>query len=146
MEISNRLRAELEEILRRKKVGSTLEELAKQFEKAGRLAPCRYFSAMAPNRLALGAHCKLGYELDCLNCPKYEPHEPPGSLESAICEFEKGKVYHIMRFAESDGFYRWGETLCGRLVDESVEDVDIYDDDSFTQSRLCKKCEAKAGE
>lgn len=144
VEISNRLRAELEEILKRKEVGSTLQELAQEFKEAGRLAPCKYFSALAPDRLALGAHCKLGHELDCLNCPTYEPHERPGSLESAICLFEQGKVYHIMRFAESDGYYRWGQTLCGRFVDERVYDVEIYDGETFSQSELCKKCSAES--
>jgi len=139
MRINRRLKAELEEILKRKETILTLEELAQEFEKVGRSAPCAYFSALP------GVHpCKLGHELDCLNCSKYEPHEPPGTLESAICEFSESEVSHIMEFAESDGFYRCGETLCGRLVDERAQDVDIYDDESFSQRRPCKKCNAKS--
>lgn len=135
MEISRRLRAELEEILRRKGFGLTVEELAMEFERAGRSAPCRYFSALA-------AQCHLGYELDCLTCSKYVPHERPGPLESAICRFGAGRVYHIMEFAESDGFYRWGRTLCGRFVDEKVEDVEIYDE-GFSDLRPCALCKAR---
>ena len=138
MKINKQLKAELEEILKRKGVASTIEELALEFEKAGRSAPCAYFSALP------GVHpCKLGYQVDCLNCAKYEPHERPGPLESAICEFPESRVYHIMQFAESDGFYRRGETLCGRFVDETAEDVEIYDDDTFSARRPCKKCNAK---
>ena len=138
MEINRKLKRELEEILKGKGVGLTLEELAQEFERAGRSAPCAYFSALP------GVNpCKLGYELDCLNCSKYEPHERPGPLESAICEFSEGRVYHIMQFAESDGFYRRGETSCGRFVDEIAEDVEIYDDETFSVRRPCKKCNAK---
>ena len=134
-EMNGRLRKELEEILRRKDTDLTLEELAEDFERAGRFAPCAYFSTIPP------ASCKLGHELDCLHCSDYEPHEPPGSLESAICEFEDGKVYHRMKFAESDGFYRRGETFCGKFVDESEGNVEICDDETFSKSRLCKRCE-----
>ena len=136
-EMDELLRKELEEILRRKGVGLTIEELAEDFEKAGRLAPCAYFSAIPP------AHCKLGHELDCLYCPDYEFHEPPGILESAVCGFEEFKIYHIMKSAESDGFYRHGETLCGRFVDESSDYIEIYDYEAFSDRRLCKKCASK---
>ncbi len=110
------------------------DELAGEFEKRGRLAPCLYFSGLG--------HCHLGYQLDCLNCPKYEPHEPPGPFKEAICEFETGRVYHIMEFAESDGFYRRGKTLCGIFVDEGVYTVEIYGAMTLRERRLCQKCEA----
>lgn len=132
------LKAQLEEILRRKGVGSTPErlgELALELQKRSRAAPCRYFSALVPG-------CKLGYELDCLNCPQYVPHESPGPLPGAICEFEGGRVYHLMKAAESDGFWRWGVTLCGRLVDEEGQDVEIYPGgETLSQRRLCRRCQ-----
>lgn len=137
MEIGKRLRLELEKILQRTETKFTLEELARELEKKGRLAPCLYFSGLTSDCM------QLGHELDCLNCPDYEPHEPPGPLDEAICEFELGKVYHVMEFAESDGCYRLGRTLCGRFVDERVDDADIYDHKAFSQRRPCRRCEAR---
>ena len=61
----------------------------------------------------------------------------------AICEFAAGKVYHLMAFAESDGFYRRGKTLCGRHVDERLEDVDIYPDEAMSHREVCKKCKGE---
>jgi hypothetical protein len=141
MEISDKLRAQLEEIIRQKRFALTPEELAQDFQKADRLAPCAHFSALSA--ILHVNPCKLGYELDCLNCSNYEPHEPPGPLEPAICVFENGKVYHVMEFAESDGFYRQGMTLCGRFVDEEADDVEIYGGETLSGMRLCKKCSAK---
>jgi hypothetical protein len=130
------LKLQLLEILKRKKFGMTYEELIREFKEAGRLAPCLYFSALPPRC------CKLRRELNCPSCPEYKHHETPGPLTSAICRFSSGRIYHAMRYTVSDGFFRRGETFCGREIDESEMDVEVLDM-PYSGHRLCKKCLAK---
>lgn len=54
-----------------------------------------------------------------------------------------GKVYHIMRCASVDVFWRCGITFCGKSFDEERDDVEIYPDDTLEGKPACKRCLAE---
>ena len=118
---------QIERLIERKKEQQFALELVMQT----RFAPCSYFSGLTRS-------CRKGRQVDWLDCSEYEPHETPGPLEKAICEYETGKTYHIMQYAESDGFYRKGRTLCGREVNEELDNVEI--NDYKPERKLCQYC------
>lgn len=122
-----------------------LEEARERMREVNRLAPCRNFSVIPPR-------CKLHHELDCLTCPDYEPHEIPGRWSKGYAFFEAGRVIHLVEDVESDGFYRSGKTLCGRMLSEEEMSVEIYPLESFDQLTeetgdlyqnriVCRKCQ-----
>jgi len=148
MESKDLLNTQLETILDKKHAKqSPMEQFARQripqdaaehMKEAGRLAPCVWLSG-------LDGTCKLGHDPNCLTCVDYRPHESPGFLNSPVCKFETSHIYHLMHYAESDGYYRSGQTFCNRYVDELNMPLEIYDGDSphgedLKEYRLCKKC------
>jgi hypothetical protein len=127
------------------KEGQALEEAKESLREVGRSAPCRYFFAMPPR-------CGLRRDLDCVACPDYKPHETPGRWSKGYAVFESGRVIHLVEDVESDGFYRSGRTLCGRMLSEEEMAVEIYPLESFDQldeeiremyprQRICRKCQ-----
>jgi len=127
-----------------KKEREGLEEVKERLREVGRSAPCRYFFAVPPR-------CSLRHELDCLTCPDYKPHETPGRWTKGYAVFESGRVIHLVEDVESDGFYRSGRALCGRMLSEEEMAVEIYPLESFDElaeemgerypgQNVCRKC------
>ncbi|MBN1856330.1 MAG: hypothetical protein JW846_05180 [Dehalococcoidia bacterium] len=135
---------ELAEIIARKD-GERLEQAKTRLRDVGRGTPCRHFSG-------LSRECKLGYELYCLTCQDYEPHETPGSWDKGYAMFENGRVLHLVKNVKSNGFFRSGWTLCGRALSEEDMAVEIYPLETFEQveevtkeplfsdRRICRSC------
>ena len=122
-----------------------IEEAKGRLREVGRLAPCRYFLLFSPR-------CSLNHEINCLTCPDYEPHETPGRWSKGYAIFEDGRVIHLVEDVESDGFFRSGRALCGRMLSEEEMAVEIYPLESFDQldeeisqlyrgQNVCKKCQ-----
>jgi len=136
---------EISEIMARKK-GEELQELKQRFKEVGRSAPCRHLSTIPPQ-------CSLRHELNCLACPDYRPHEMPGKWSKGYAVFESGSVIHLVEHLESDGFYRSGRALCGRILSEEKMAVEIYSLESFDEldeqmkgapypiGGICRKCQ-----
>ncbi len=61
-------------------------------------------------------------------------------MEPGWCLFEGGHVYHLTRYAMTDGFWRQGKTWCNRIVDEDKDAVEIYDGDPDPGVTICKNC------
>jgi len=68
--------------------------------------------------------------------------------------FESGRVIHLFNQVESDGYWCSGLTLCGRILTEEYDNVEIYHLDSFDEifnelnlkksdQGICKKCQKK---
>jgi hypothetical protein len=133
MASQNSWQSQLERLIDRK---NEQESAYRQVMKM-RSAPCNNFSGYQGT-------CHLGLEIDCLNCTRYEPWEPPGPLDEDIsmCEYETGRVYHLMEYAESDGYYRRGRTICGRYVDEKTDEVVIYEGID-SERKFCEYCKDK---
>ncbi|MFH0941845.1 MAG: hypothetical protein V1823_02325 [Chloroflexota bacterium] len=67
--------------------------------------------------------------------------------------FEFGRVIHLVEHLESDGFYRSGRALCGRILSEEKMAVEIYPLESFDEldeqmigkqypsENICRKCQ-----
>jgi hypothetical protein len=139
------------EILARKQEEET-EEFNEKLRRAGRLAPCRYIALESTGSLTI--NCIQGKELSCLTCSEYEPEEQPGHWNHGYAVFESGRVIHLLNHVESDGYWRSGITLCGRILNEEYDDVEIYPLDSFDEifselnlkksdPGICKKCQKK---
>ncbi len=134
---------EVTKIIARKE-RETLEEYRERLRESGRAAPCQHFVAFPPQ-------CNLRHELDCLTCADYEPQETPGTWSKGYAVFEYGRVIHLVEDVESDGFYRCGRTLCGRMLSEEYMVVEIYPLESYSQleedtgepyhgRNVCRKC------
>ncbi len=104
-----------------KSADETLEQTRQRFKEASRAAPCRHGYALPPS-------CSLGYELHCLTCADYEPPETPGEIGMGMgfALFEDGSVVHLVRGVLTDGYYRCGKALCGRVLAEETMAVEIY--------------------
>lgn len=58
-----------------------------------------------------------------------------------IAATESGKVYHILRCASEDAFYRCGIAHCKKVFDEETQAVETYPGEDGYANRLpCKKC------
>jgi hypothetical protein len=137
------------EILARKQVGD-FEEFKEKLRRAGRLAPCRYIALESIGSLT--ATCFQGKELSCLTCSEYEPEEEPAHWNHGYAVFGSGRVIHLLNDVESNGYWRSGLTLCGRILNEENDDVEIYPLDSFEDifnelnlkksgPGICNKCQ-----
>lgn len=115
---------EIGEIIARKE-REGLEEVKERL-RGWALSPLPVFFAVPPR-------CSLRHELDCLTCPDYKPHETPGTWTKGYAIFEAGRVIHLVKDVESDGFYRSGRALCGRMLSEEEMAVEIYPLESFDQ-------------
>ena len=114
-----------------------LEQAKARLKEAGRFAPCRHFTSFPPT-------CHRWHELHCLTCPDYAPQETPGELGKGYATFESGNVIHLVEHVRSDGYYRSGRALCGRLLSEEKMAVEIYPLESFAELDELKNEEAHA--
>ena len=135
-----------------KKQEEELEEFKEKLRRAGSLAPCRYIALELKD--AITAICIRGKVLGCLTCSEYEPEEEPGYWSHGYALFESGRVIHLLNDVESEGYWRSGLTLGGRILNEEYDDVEIYPLDSFNEifnglnlkecdPGICKKCQKK---
>jgi hypothetical protein len=143
VDLSDRLRAQLEEILKTKSQEYDLYEVSQCWADLERGDACVYFLAAEPHGLCTFDH---RYILNCLSCDDYNPDSV--SRGSAYCNWDNGKI-HIMAFVESEGYWRWGKTICGLFTDEEFLEVEInpgeitsqdYYDEETGINRLCKRC------